>query len=156
MQARQYLQAAPVLFGEGAIAQLGEQVKKLGCKKVMCVFDAGVKAAGISAKAEESLKAAGLDYIVFDEVAADPPDSVLDKAGQIGKDAGIDCVVGIGGGSSMDTAKAVSILQKHPAPITQYLNLEGPPFTVDGGVPVILVPTSAGTGSEVTQMCIVS
>ena len=156
MQARQYLQAAPVLFGEGAIAQLGEQVKKLGCKKVMCVFDAGVKAAGISAKAEESLKAAGLDYIVFDEVAADPPDSMLDKAGQIGKDAGIDCVVGIGGGSSMDTAKAVSILQKHPAPITQYLNLEGPPFTVDGGVPVILVPTSAGTGSEVTQMCIVS
>ncbi len=156
MSVYEYQQLTPVLFGDGAIQLLGEKVKELGCKKVMCVFDAGVKTAGISDKAENSLKATGVEYIIYDKVVADPPDSMLDEAGNIGLQAGIDCVIGIGGGSSMDTAKAVSILQNHPAPINQYLNLEGPPFTIEGGVPVILVPTSAGTGSEVTQMTIVS
>lgn len=152
----EYMQLTPVLFGAGAIHELGEQVAKRGLKNVMCVFDAGVKAAGIAAKATASLDKAGVKYILFDRVAADPPDALLDEAGAIGKEAGIDGVIGIGGGSSMDTAKAISILQKHPAPIVQYLNTQGPPFTVDGGVPVFLVPTSAGTGSEVTKMCIVS
>ena len=152
----EYMQLTPVLFGEGAIAQLGGKVSALGCKKVMCVFDAGVKAAGIAEKATGSLAAAGVEYIVFDRVAADPPDYLMDEAGQLAKDAGVDCIVGVGGGSSMDTAKAISILQKHPAPISQYLNLEGPPLTVDGGVPTILIPTSAGTGSEVTKMCVVT
>ncbi len=152
----EYMQLTPVLFGEGAIEKLGEKVAELGCKKVMCVFDAGVKAAGIAEKATGSLQAKGVDFLVFDRVAADPPDYLMDEAGQIAKDAGVDCIVGVGGGSSMDTAKAISILQKHPAPISQYLNLEGPPFTVDGGVPTILIPTSAGTGSEVTKMCVVT
>lgn len=152
----EYMQLTPVLFGAGAIGKLGEKVSALGCKKVMCVFDAGVKAAGIAEKATASLEAAGVDYIVFDRVAADPPDTLMDEGGQIAKDAGVDCIVGVGGGSSMDTAKAISILQKHPAPISQYLNLEGPPFTVDSGVPTILIPTSAGTGSEVTKMCVVT
>lgn len=152
----EYMQLTPVLFGEGAIEKLGEKAAGLGCKKVLCVFDAGVKAAGIAEKATASLEAAGVEYIVFDRVAADPPDYLMDEAGQIAKNAGVDCVVGVGGGSSMDTAKAISILQKHPAPISQYLNLEGPPFNVDGGVPTILIPTSAGTGSEVTKMCVVT
>lgn len=152
----EYMQLTPVLFGEGAIGKLGEKVAAMGCHKALCVFDAGVKAAGIAEKAAASLEAAGVEYLVFDRVAADPPDTLMDEAGQIAKEAGVDCVIGVGGGSSMDTAKAISILQKHPAPISQYLNLEGPPFTVDGGVPTILIPTSAGTGSEVTKMCVVT
>lgn len=152
----EYMQLTPVLFGEGAIAQLGEKAAAMGCKKAMCVFDAGVKMAGIAEKATASLDAAGIEYIIFDRVAADPPDYLMDEAGKLAKDAGVDCIVGVGGGSSMDTAKAISILQKHPAPISQYLNLEGPPFQVDSGVPTILIPTSAGTGSEVTKMCVVT
>lgn len=156
MSISEYMQQTPVTFGVGAIQLLGKKVKELGCKNVMCVFDQGVRAAGIIDKAEESLKSAGVSYILYDKVIADPNDTMMDEAGALGREAEIDCVIGIGGGSSMDSAKAVSILQKHPSPINQYLNLEGPPFTVDGGVPVILVPTSAGTGSEVTKMCIVT
>jgi len=156
MSLYEYQQLTPVLFGVGAIRMLGEKVKAFGCKKAMCIFDAGVKAAGISEKAENSLKNAGVDYIIYDKVVADPPDSMLDEAAEIGRKESIDCVIGIGGGSSMDSAKAVSILQKYPSPISQYLNLDGAPMTLEAGVPVFLVPTSAGTGSEVTQMTIVT
>ncbi len=151
-----YTQNAPVIFGCGAIGVLGEKVRELGCKKVMCVYDAGVKMAGIGEKAEASLKAAGIDYIVYDKVAADPPDAMLDEMGDIARKAGVDCVVGVGGGSSMDSAKAVSILLANASPINQYLNLFGPPPYMTKGCPIILLPTSAGTGSEVTKMCLVT
>lgn len=151
-----YTQNAPVVYGAGAIALLGEKVKEFGASKVMCVYDAGVKMAGIGEKAEASLREAGIDYIVYDKVAADPPDAMLDEMGDIAREAGIDCVVGVGGGSSMDSAKAVAILLANPSPINQYLNLFGPPPTMTKGCPLILAPTSSGTGSEVTKMCLVT
>ncbi len=152
----EYAQTPPVIFGVGAIKKLDEEINKLGCKKILCVFDDGVKKAGISGQVEKVLQDADIEYLVFDNVMADPPDTMLDEMGLAAREAEIDCVVGIGGGSSMDTAKAISILQKHDFPIRQHLNTDGPPFTLAGGVPVILVPTSSGTGSEVTRMCIVS
>ncbi len=156
MKIFEYAQNPPVIFGAGAIGKLSEEIKKFDCKKILCVFDDGVKKAGIGRQVEKVLNDADIEYLVFDNVMADPPDTMLDEMGQAARDAEIDCVVGIGGGSSMDTAKAISILQKHDLPIRQYLNLDGPPLTLDGGVPVILIPTSSGTGSEVTRMCIVS
>lgn len=156
MEIKSYTQHAPVLFGSGAIQMVGEKAKELGCKKVLCVFDAGVKAAGIGEKALASLNQAGIQYVVFDRVLPDPPDYLIDEADALAKQEGIDGIIGIGGGSSMDTAKAISILQKNPGPITNYMNLNGPPIYADSGVPTILVPTSAGTGSEVTNMCIIT
>jgi alcohol dehydrogenase len=153
---KEYMQRTPVMFGEGALQALGQKLAEMGCKKAMCVFDDGVKMAGISKKAEDSLKSAGIDYIVFDRVLPDPPDYLMDEAGEIARKAGVDCVIGVGGGSSMDTAKAIAVLQGNPPPINNYMNLNGPPFTVKSGVRTILVPTSAGTGSEVTQMSIVT
>jgi 1,3-propanediol dehydrogenase len=153
---KEYMQRTPVMFGEGALQALGQKLAEMGCKKAMCVFDDGVKMAGISKKAEDSLKSAVIDYIVFDRVLPDPPDYLMDEAGEIARKAGVDCVIGVGGGSSMDTAKAIAVLQGNPPPINNYMNLNGPPFTVKSGVRTILVPTSAGTGSEVTQMSIVT
>ncbi len=150
----QYNQLVPVLFGEGAINQLGEKVKELGCKKVICVYDGGVKAAGIAPKAEASLKAAGVDFVVYDKITADPADTQVDECGALAKEAGVDGFVGIGGGSSMDCAKAASLLMNHPAPIKQYFT--APPSFLDCTVPVILVPTTAGTGSECTQVCVIT
>lgn len=156
MSVFEYGNGTPVIFGVGAVDKLSEEIKKLGCKKILCVLDEGVKKAGISNRIEKKLKEADIEYVVYDNVVPDPPDTMIDEMGLAAKEAQIDCVVGIGGGSSMDTAKAISILQKHEMPIRQHLNLDGPPISLDGGVPVILVPTSAGTGSEVTRMCIVS
>ncbi|MCD7792615.1 MAG: iron-containing alcohol dehydrogenase [Oscillospiraceae bacterium] len=149
-----YDQLAPVLFGNGAIELLGEKVKELGCKKVMCVYDSGVKAAGIAPKAEASLKAAGIDYVVYDKITADPTDTLVNECGAMAVEAGVDGFVGIGGGSSMDCAKAASLLLNHPAPIEQYFT--APPSFLDCPCPVVLVPTTAGTGSEVTQVCVIT
>ena len=149
-----YSQAAPVYFGEGAINQLGERVKELGCKKVMCVYDAGVKAAGAGAKAEESLKAAGIDYLVYDKITGEPADYLVNECGTMANEAGVDCFVGIGGGSSMDCAKASALLIENPAPIEQYFT--APPTFIRTAIPIILVPTTAGTGSECSPMCIIT
>ncbi len=150
----EYRQLVPVVFGEGAITRLGEKVKELGCKKVMCVYDQGIKAAGIAEKAENSLKAAGVDYVVFDKIMADPTDQLVNECGALAKAEGVDGFVGVGGGSSMDCAKTASLLLNHPAPIEQYFT--APPSFMEASVPVILVPTTSGTGSEVTQVCVIT
>lgn len=150
----QYDQLVPVLFGDGAIDLLGEKVKELGCKKVICVYDGGVKAAGIAPRAEASLKAAGIDYIVYDRIESDPSDILVNECGKMAIDAGVDGFVAVGGGSSMDCAKAASLLLSHPAPIEQYFT--APPSFLECPVPVILVPTTAGTGSECTQVAVIT
>lgn len=150
----QYNQLVPVLFGNGAINQLGEKVKELGCKKVICVYDGGVKAAGIAPKAEQSLKDAGVDYVVYDKITADPTDVLVNECGKLAIDEKVDGFVAIGGGSSMDCAKAASLLLNHPAPIEQYFT--APPSFYECCVPVIHIPTTAGTGSEVTQVAVIT
>ena len=150
----EYNQLVPVMFGAGAIKELANKVSELGCKKVMCVFDSGVKASGIGEKALAILKNAGVNYIVFDKITADPPTDIMDEGGALARAEGVDCVVGIGGGSSMDAAKAIALLLTHDSPISQHLTL--PPTFLKSSVPIILVPTTAGTGSECTQVCVLS
>jgi len=151
---RQYSQPAPVIFGAGSIAILGEKAREFGCKKVLCVFDEGIEKAGIIAKAAASLKAAGVECAFFGGVHSDPTDTVVDAGAQTALNEKVDGVVGIGGGSSMDTAKAISILLSNPGPAKNYI-LANPIF-VDTKAPVILVPTTAGTGSEVTRVAVIS
>ena len=123
-------------------------------QKVMIACEPGIETAGIVDKASKSLKASGIDYVVFNGVKPDPTDEIVDKGAQVALYAGADCVVGLGGGSSMDTAKAVSILLTNPGPARKYIQAK--PIYVDTKVPVILVPTTAGTGSEVTRVAIIS
>lgn len=145
---------APIIFGNGAVSILGERVKDMGCKKVMLVCEKGVEDAGIVKKAAASLESAGVEYVIFNGVVADPPDSTVDEAGSIALREGVDCLVGVGGGSSMDTAKAASILMTNPGPVRNYIT-EVPSF-VNTTTPLILVPTTAGTGSECTTVAIIS
>jgi 1,3-propanediol dehydrogenase len=151
---RQYSQPAPVIYGCGAIRILGEKIKELGCKKVLMVYDQGIEKAGIIDKAIGSIKAAGVDYAVFGGVVSDPSDEVIDKGGDIALRENADCVAGIGGGSSMDSAKAISILIHNPGPARDYIQAK--PITVNTKAPVFLVPTTAGTGSEVTRVAVIS
>lgn len=150
----QYSQPSTVFFGCGALSILGDKVKELGCKKVLCVYDAGIEQAGISDKVFAVLKQAGIDYASFNGVISDPPVEIIDKGAEIAKAEGADCIVGIGGGSSMDTAKAISILLTKPGKASDYVLSH--PIYVDTKTPVILVPTTAGTGSEITTVAVIS
>ena len=116
----QYNQLVPVVFGNGAIRELGQKVKELGCTKVLCVYDSGVKVAGIAPKAEESLRSSGVEYVVFEKITADPTDILVNECGALAKAEGVDGVVAVGGGSSMDCGKAAALLLNHDAPIQQY------------------------------------
>jgi len=145
---------APIIFGCGSISILGEKVKEMGCKKVLIVCEKGIVDAGIISKATSILESAGVEYAIFSGVLADPPDSTVDEAGEAALREGVDCLVGIGGGSSLDTAKAAAILMTNPGPFRNYVT-QVPGFA-NTTTPVILVPTTAGTGSENTTVAIIS
>lgn len=151
---QQFSLPAPIIFGCGAISILSDKIKEMGCSKVLIISEKAIEDAGIVAKATESLEKDGIRYVVYNGAVSDPPDSVVDAAGEVAKREGADCIVGLGGGSSMDTAKAAAILMDFPGPVRQYIN-PAPQF-VDTKAPVILIPTTAGTGSECTTVAIIS
>ena len=143
----------PVLFGEGTSLQTGERLKTLGCKKVLAVYDQGVKKVGITEKIIESIKEQEIEVAVFDGVKADPPDTMIDEGAEVGRNAKVDGVVGIGGGSTMDTAKAINLLLNNPGKVKDYM---GPGKELKPGKNLILLPTTAGTGSEVTMFAVIT
>jgi alcohol dehydrogenase class IV len=146
---------SPVLFGEGASLETGKNLKELGCTSVLCVYDRGVKSAGLTDAVIDSIKKEGIKVCVFEGVKADPPDDTIEEAAGIGKREKVDGIVAIGGGSSMDTAKAVNILLTNPSPITQYLTAGEAKQPVPGKV-LVLLPTTSGTGSEVTPVSVIT
>lgn len=151
---QQFSPPCPIIMGKGSISILGDKIKEFGCKKPLVVFDKGIEDAGIAAKAFKVLEAAGLDYVAFNGVISDPPDSVVDMAGELGIKEGADCIIGLGGGSSIDTAKAAAILFSNPGPVKKYILAQ--PIPIDTKVPLFLVPTTAGTGSESTTVAVIS
>ena len=138
----------PILFGIGAAGQTGSELKKQGCKKVLVVFDKGVEQAGVAGKVLASIREAGIETVIYNNVQADPPVWSVEEAGALGVKEGVDGVVGIGGGSSLDTAKGAKMLQTNPPPLRQYFGRTG--VVTKPSVPLIVIPTTAGTGSECT------
>lgn len=138
----------PILFGSGSVKAIGQKLKGFGCTKVMVVTDPGINSTGIPAKICDYIKEAGLGVVLFADVQADPPEWSVEAAAKIATDEGVDGVVGLGGGSSMDTAKGVKLLLKNPPPLKQYFGRTG--VVTKPSVPLIVVPTTAGTGSECT------
>jgi alcohol dehydrogenase class IV len=149
-----FSRTVPVLFGPGASLQTGLKVKELGAQKVLCVYDQGIKSAGIADKIIDNLKAAGLQVVIFDGVKADPPDTIINEAAVMANEEQVDGVVGVGGGSTMDTAKAINLLLTNPPPINLYYASSGREHKP--GKVAVLIPTTAGTGSEVTPISVVS
>lgn len=138
----------PLLFGSGAVKTIGDKMKEYGCKKALVVYDKGIKLAGLADIVIGVIRDAGLEAVSFDEVQADPPDWSVEKAGKLAVDEGVDIVIGLGGGSSMDTAKGAKVLITNPPPLKQYFGREG--VVTKPSVPLIVIPTTAGTGSECT------
>ncbi len=149
---------APSLkFGPGASTELAHDVAALGAGRVLLVTDTGVAATGPPARLAERLGAAGLEVTTYDGTRVEPTDASLAAAADFARDSGpFDVVLAVGGGSSIDTAKAVSLLVSNPGEVIDYVN---PP--VGGGrapvqplVPLVAVPTTTGTGSESTTVCV--
>jgi len=115
----------PVLFGVGVSKQTGEKLKGLGCSRVLLIYDAGIKAAGIVDKIDAIIREAGIEAVHYPGVLADPPDWSVEEAGALGAREKVDGVVGLGGGSALDTAKGAAMLQANPPPISNYHGREG-------------------------------
>ncbi|MBN8944464.1 MAG: iron-containing alcohol dehydrogenase [Rhizobiales bacterium] len=145
--------AKSIVSGAGAIAELGTLAARSMGRRVAVVTDKGIVASGLLDHALKSLAAAGCEAVVFDEVVADPPEAIVLKAVAMAVEARVHGVVGFGGGSPMDVAKLVALLaleKEELAGIYGVGNARGP------RLPLILVPTTAGTGSEVTPISIIT
>ena len=147
-------QTTPTLIIEpGAAARLGTQVLEMGGRSVLLVTDAGVLAAGLLDGVLTGLAEAGVAVSVFSQVQADPPEAVIMAAVSAAQACAADCVVGLGGGSSLDVAKLAALLARSGETLAEVYGMniaKGP------RLPLILLPTTAGTGSEVTAVSVVT
>ena len=136
-------------FGAGAISEIVTEIKKRAFKKALVVTDPDLVKFGVSANVTKLLDGAGFPYEVFSEVKANPTVKVVKAGIEAFKAAEADCIIAIGGGSSMDTAKAIGIIIANPE-FSDVTSLEGVADTRNSCVPLIAVPTTAGTAAEVT------
>jgi alcohol dehydrogenase class IV len=142
-----------ILVEPGSSSRIGELVKSLGCKAVLMVTDPGVKGAGLLQAGLNGLQQNGIAVTLFTDVEADPPVHVIDAAVKLAKQANVDGVVSIGGGSSMDVAKLVALLAVGKEKLD---DIYGVGMAKGPRLPLVLAPTTAGTGSEVTPISIVT
>ena len=138
-----------IVFGRGSVKELPGILKEYKAKKVMLVYDSGVKQAKIADQVLEEIKKAELEVIIFDGVIPNPTNDVVEKAAEIAKKAQIDVFVAVGGGSSIDLTKAINILMTNPGPIGEYGGIGQVKKEV---LPLIAIPTTAGTSSEITNV----
>jgi alcohol dehydrogenase class IV len=135
---------------EGVVSQLPAQCAQAGIRKPLLVTDAGVRAAGVLTQAAAML--GELPYAVFDGTPANPTEAAIRAALTVYRHERCDGLVGVGGGSSIDLAKGLAIAATHEGPLKHYATIEGgSPRITDRVLPLIAVPTTAGTGSEVAR-----
>lgn len=146
-------QAPKVMLGWGALRDLGDVARQLGMNKVAVVTDEGIVRAGLLNRLEGVLGEAGLKTEVFDEVEPEPSVATVQRASDALKAVSLDGVIGFGGGSCLDVAKAVSVGMVHDSPVEEFLGMDKVPGP---GLPSILVPTTAGTSSEITQVSVLA
>jgi len=139
-----------IVLGPGALARLPAEVERLGMRRPLVVTDAGVAKAGLAARVYALLEGAGLRVARFEGVTPNPTDRDADAGLAAYRAGGCDGLVAIGGGSSLDAAKLVQLLTTHPPPLSRYDDAAGGDRFVTGDLPpLVAIPTTAGTGSEV-------
>lgn len=142
-----------IVFGKGSIAKLPEMAKKLGAKHAYIISGPVLKKLGLVDKCVQYMKEAGYEADIFTETEANPSVETVEKAAAGYQACGADMIVALGGGSPMDVAKAVGVLVKYGGKITDYEGADKVPGAI---VPLIAIPTTAGTGSEVTAFSVIT
>jgi len=153
MRTYSYQLPTRIEFGNGVSCQVGAEATALGATRALVITDPGVRAAGIVDPVLEHLASAGVETIVFDDVAPNPRDTEVDAAGRMAVDEGVDLIVAVGGGSPMDTAKGAGVIQTHGGSI---LDWEGWGIVDKPITPLITIPTTSGTGSEVSFWAVIT
>lgn len=142
-----------IVRGAGSLSDVADEITRLGTSKVMIVTDPGIVAAGIVGKLEKVLIAADIAYNICDQIEPDPRlQLAVDTAEQL-KATATDLVIGIGGGSAIDIAKVSAVLVTNEGDISSFIGIDQ---IAKAGLPTIIIPTTAGTGSEVTPIAILS
>lgn len=136
-------------FGAGARKELPEVLNRMGLKKALVCTDKGLLKVGTAQKVTEVLDAAGFPYEIYSEIKPNPTVTNVKQGVAAFADAKADCIIAIGGGSAMDTAKGIGIVTNNPE-FADVVSLEGVAPTKNKSVPIIALPTTAGTGAEVT------
>ena len=142
-----------ITVGAGTLAKLPECAKKLGGSHAMLISGPTLRKMGVVDKAADYLKDAGMAVDIFTDVEANPSVTTVEKATEAYKDSGADFIVALGGGSPMDVAKAVGVVAKYGGSITEYEGADKVPGEI---IPLIAIPTTAGTGSEVTAFSVIT
>ena len=142
-----------IVYGPGAIAETGAQVSRLGCKRPFIVTDPGLAALGLLEPLKASLSAAGHSFEIFDKAELEPSANSIQACADAAKAFKADCMIGFGGGSPLDTAKAALVLLTNEGGIDQYFGLQ---MVKKPLLPAIYIPTAAGTGSEVTSISVLT
>lgn len=153
-----YLQLAPVLFGSGTCKQAGEKAKELGMTKVMLVTDEGIEDVGHADKVANSLKEAGVEVVIWNGSKQDCPEDSIKEAAKVGREHGVDGIIGVGGGSVLDTAKAAAAVIPNGDEVLDdiVLYITGQKDYANPRLKLLLIPTTSGTGSESTFVAVVT
>ena len=141
-----------VIIGPGASELAGEEARRLKARKVLLVTEPGVAKMGIADQVLRSLSQAGVAAVTYDKVQPDPTDTNVSEGLEILRREGCTVVIGVGGGSPLDAAKAIAVMSANPGAIADYMGYHKVP---NAGAPVIAIPTTAGTGSEVTKVVVI-
>ena len=142
-----------IVMGPGALNQLTEEIRALKANKVLIVTDQGLIDAGLVEKAQVLLEKADIKNAVFGEVEADPRYEIVADCVEMIRRENADLIIGFGGGSPIDIAKISAVMAKNEKPVSEYFGIDLIP---NAGLPALIIPTTAGTGSEVTPIVILS
>ena len=153
MQGFEFNTVKRIISGAGSALQLAEQCRRLGIARPLLVTDPGLMAIGLVQPVMAAMKGEGLVPVVFDQVREDPPEATVLAAADLGRSQRVDGVLAVGGGSSMDVAKVVAVLLGGQQALAQ---LYGVGNVTGRRLPLVLVPTTAGTGSEVTPVAVIT
>ena len=135
------------VFGSGAVSKLGIECKNLGASKALLVMDQALSKSVIAEKVKESLKSERIRVFMFSDVTPEPDPKIADLGTELALKEKVRCIIGVGGGSTMDIAKAIGMLMKNGGKAVEYIGIDK---VKKPGIPTIMVPTTAGTGSETT------
>jgi alcohol dehydrogenase class IV len=142
-----------IVLGKDTVKKVGDEAKKLGGSKAIIVTDLGLVSAGVVKLVEDTLHEANLDVGLFDKVEPEPPAHIVDECARMIRAGTYDVVIGLGGGSSLDISKGAAMMATHPGAVLDYVGAE---TFHKPGLPKILIPTTAGTGSEVTRSVVIA
>ncbi|NNK95346.1 MAG: iron-containing alcohol dehydrogenase, partial [Desulfobacterales bacterium] len=142
-----------VIFGLGAASLVGKEVLLMRGSKAMLVTDPGIISAGLIETIAQSLHQENITYVLYDQVEPEPPSKSIDNGAAVLASEGCDLLIGVGGGSALDVTKGVSLLANNSGRILDYVGVDMVPKK---GAPMILLPTTAGTGSEVTRVLVMT